>query len=86
MMDKEQGVQNRQSSYPNEIDVFGFCADLWGQRVVILACMLVAAICGLGYAYFSPDKFKTEVRLYPAIDVGLSKTVYSSMQANIKMK
>lgn len=80
-MDKEQGVQNQQPDYSNDIDVFQLCADLWGQRMVILACMLLVAICGLSYAYFSPEKFKTEVRLYPAIDVGVSKAVLSSMQA-----
>ncbi|MDX2465099.1 MAG: Wzz/FepE/Etk N-terminal domain-containing protein [Porticoccus sp.] len=75
MMDKEQSPQSRQPDYSDEIDIFRLCADLWERRIVIMACMLLASMCGFSYANLAPETFKAEVRLYPENDVGLSKTV-----------
>jgi LPS O-antigen subunit length determinant protein (WzzB/FepE family) len=78
MLDKEQSPRYQQREYSREIDILQLCADLWARRILIIACMLLATLCGLTYAYSAPERFKAEVRLYPANDVGLSKTVLLS--------
>lgn len=73
MMDKEQSARSQQPSCCDEIDIFRLCTDLWERRAIIMACILLATMCGFGYAFLAPETFKAEVRLYPSKGVGLPK-------------
>jgi LPS O-antigen subunit length determinant protein (WzzB/FepE family) len=78
MMDKEQGCQDQQPEYSNEIDILRFCMDLWERRFLIMICILLVTSSGLSYAFLSAETFKAEVRLYPSRDIGLPKTSFLS--------
>ncbi|MEH6466137.1 MAG: Wzz/FepE/Etk N-terminal domain-containing protein [Porticoccus sp.] len=60
-------------SYPDEIDLFQLCADLWRKRVLIMLCAVAFLACGVGYAYWAPEVYKAEVRLLPPPAYSLSQ-------------
>ena len=57
--------QESYPTYPDEIDLFQLCADLWRKRALILLCTLAVLACGVGYAYWAPEVYKAEARLLP---------------------
>ncbi len=73
-------VKNQQEStgaptqYSEEIDLILLCNIFWRTKWLIIGVTFVFAICSVGYALWLPDKYRSDVLLFPVEDNSNSST------------